>query len=629
MIRKFQQGGPTFVDYTPYPEPTPVDFTGVGSGTTTPASKKASGELTEKDLLGMIKDIDGLPSDMSGVINNIQRLLSAQQYGVGTSSLKTTYLKALQQVKTATFYKKQWEDAYKNVVANKGISEYAIDERGRVIAFNKKGEIKPITIDEFRKNSSNYQLLTNEELLNLRAHSQQYSGNQEMLSVIENGIGMEKVNSLIKAATASLGSIENSSDGYVKREQESITKGLEFLQNNDISSALQSGISEDGLYKAGITNKDSAKQIMQSLQYVYSVLPENAKTLLKLKSDGSEKGALSIIGSLISSTSSETHKFDLTQVKDKNGSNTGSGSGSGSEPKQELTPALAFVLGMGERSIIEFNTGTSYSVKALARESILTDSSGNPLGSGKSLQDVANGSFAASLDFNSATFGGQRINPGLYNHFILNNAQIVGVDLPIDLEAKQQGLIKPDFSLTKKMENAEFEISTNNITDPKEQNEIYKKYDLPEKYIGDKLNTQAYARFGAIQGMADESLCGSSVSLDETVSEVTGDEQRNNFVLSVNQASNTTDSKNKDKFKLSDGTFGWGRDDLYSGTLFIPVKESTIGATLGQKQYYKFSSGNDPLYQQAKYEQDHPLDLDENQQKLNSYQAAPNLSSLK
>ena len=61
------------------------------------------------------------------------------------------------------------------------------------------------------------------------------------------------------------------------------------------------------------------------MAYIYNTLPTNARTLLKVKSDGTEQGALKLIETMISSTLSPEQQFDIDLVGGKTHKKSGSG----------------------------------------------------------------------------------------------------------------------------------------------------------------------------------------------------------------------------------------------------------------------------------------------------------------
>jgi hypothetical protein len=79
MILKLQQGGtsgggmPPFADYTPVVLPYQDPFI---STSKTESSSGSSNDLGLKDLLGMIKELDGLPNDSAALAKNLTSLFT-------------------------------------------------------------------------------------------------------------------------------------------------------------------------------------------------------------------------------------------------------------------------------------------------------------------------------------------------------------------------------------------------------------------------------------------------------------------------------------------------------------------------------------------------------------------------
>jgi hypothetical protein len=99
-------------------------------------------------------------------------------------------------MKVANFHKKQYDEAFNIVKSNGGINEVAIDDRGRFVCVNSEGEFKYMTPEQL-KDQKEYQPLTNSELLQYRAYNTDTAFNNNILSIVQNGIGMEYVTNLI------------------------------------------------------------------------------------------------------------------------------------------------------------------------------------------------------------------------------------------------------------------------------------------------------------------------------------------------------------------------------------------------------------------------------------------------
>ena len=128
MIFKFQQGGSTIPPLVSY-QPAMVTSDGTSGTTNIVGSPKSSSEessdLTDKDLLKMLKDLDGLPNDMQALTKALQNFYIDQQYSPfpNTTNIASRYLQALQMMRTANFNRKQYDEAFNIISSNGGINE--------------------------------------------------------------------------------------------------------------------------------------------------------------------------------------------------------------------------------------------------------------------------------------------------------------------------------------------------------------------------------------------------------------------------------------------------------------------------------------------------------------------------
>ena len=132
------------------------------------------------------------------------------------------------------------------------------------------------------------------------------------------------------------------------------------------------------------------------------------------------------------------------------------------------------------------------------------------------------------------------------------------------------------------MEQADLEISQNNIEKPQEINQIYQKYGLPAKYDQQgNLNQMNYKRFAAIQATLDEkSLQNGEAILSDEIS-LAGEVERDLYVEAM--------KKQDSKYDLSNGMWitGWGKDQLYKGTIFVPYDEDVAFAAVSSGEPLK------------------------------------------
>ena len=158
-----------------------------------PQVNKTSGE-PDLDIMDLVKEVAGLPSDANAIIDSIESLLSTKSVK-SPSSIKSAYLSILRAINTAKFNQEEYKKTQTFVENNKGMNELAIDKYGRVMVLTENG-YDQIDIQKYLKNPSKYYALTNKELLQQRSEVQGFNNN--LLNVVSNGIGIEKVNDMYK-----------------------------------------------------------------------------------------------------------------------------------------------------------------------------------------------------------------------------------------------------------------------------------------------------------------------------------------------------------------------------------------------------------------------------------------------
>lgn len=588
----FQDGGISqyFVDYTPFA------FQQQTEKSSSSSSNKQN-EVGIKDLLGLIKELKGLPIDSAVIterINDMYTNLSLYNNGqIDTSDLVNTYLSVLRDIRTAEFNKQEYEDAKKETVSNESYNEAAFDQYGRMwIQDTESGEISRVTPEEYISigDKESYQVLTNSNLLYLRANSPDFAFRNEILSVVHNGTSIKEITEQLQKVANNIGTTTLKEEGYSERTAQNIIEGMATLEKG-----LQAGMTIQGLYKQGKITKDQTQQAQAALSYLWKTLPANARGLLTLKG-GSTEGALNLINTLISSSLSPEIDYTQDLINDpKKNSKSGKTNEDGEDAKgSPLDPVKGFALGMGDQTIISINPGTSIQSTHIARKSIVTDANGNPLGQYSTLKDVSNGAFAATLDFNNATFGGERIVS--YNRAFLENANIYRMDLPIDVNYKNKtGIIRPDLVLAKKLEALDAAIKRGEV-DPNNIEQVNSKcieLDLPEQYSGidlngnPQLNTVEWASFGVLDAIVDENAFEDADKINKNLVKEISDKRRESFKEYMKTADKNYSVSEDFKFIINFG----GGDDVYEGKIFIPATSDPIAASYGGN-YYKLPQYN-------------------------------------
>jgi len=341
----------------------------------------------------------------------------------------------------------------------------------------------------------------------------------------------------------------------------------------------------DGIYKTGIKETSQQNQVKLAIDVLYAGLGENYKTLLKLKSDGTDVGAKSMVAAILMSRADETKEYtmnyDTSLNKEFNIDGSKKADSDDSLEKQVKTnPALQFFLGYGNKGTLVIQNKTKHGIVFTANNMPLMDKSNNPMPLG-TLYDVGQGQFGGLLDIENATMGEVRLSRSGVNNVIVEGGQIYAAELPIDPNSK---VPKPEFRFLRTIEKANEELQKmginpsggNTLTpeDIKKINQVYEKYKLPVKYQSNGELTANYARFAMVNATATKEAFDDDPTFGSGVMVVSDDNERANFENNMRKLSGN------DKYNLSDGyLFGaFKKDDLYKGTIFIPVYNNVWNA---------------------------------------------------
>lgn len=588
MIFKFQQGGSAIPPLVSY-EPAMVTDDGTSEIDNTTESSKESSDLTDKDLLKMLKDLDGLPNDMQVLTETLQNFYIDQQYSPfpNTVNIASRYLQALFLMRTANFNRKQYDNAFNIVSNNGGINELAINERGQLVCVNSDGDFK-FLLPEQLKDNPGYAPVYNAELLKMRAYSPELANNNEVLSIVSNGIGMKSILELVSQAITDLGSTTEVDEGFTSTSSKELLNGLKAFQKASLE-ASKNGQNFDGtvdnLYKGKLLTQSQAEQAEAALRFIYRSLTLNAQTLLKVKaSQPTEEGAVQMLGELIQSKITNRTEFTMT-IDTPTSKTTNGSSKSGIFDAIKLDPVSLLQAGYGQKQTITILTGegrqNGIQVPTVSMPIVSKD--GQSMGVG-TLSDVATSGFAGYLDLENVTMGGVRIDPTGFQNVAVNGTQLYTAYLPIDLEKySDTGNIRPDIDMLKRLKVAQDEIKEGNITDKNKINQIYQKHKLPAMFDGNGNVLTNYQKFALINGAAIQQAFQENAEVAEWLSETTDENIVNNVLNIIQKGRGKEERIQFNKKNWYNGMFN-SYDHVYKGTIFIPVNEDyfTYSAAMGE-----------------------------------------------
>lgn len=587
MILKFQQGGgalPPLVRYQP------VTVTGKAAPEVATSAENSgkSSDLTDKDLLDLLNNgLDGLPSDMKLITQSLQNFYINQKHGPSTSNITSRYLNILNQIKVAKFHRQQYDNAFNIVKQNGGINEVAIDERGRFVCVNDEGDFKLLTSEELKDNKD-YNPLTNSELLEYRAFNVDSAFNTNILSIVQNGIGIEQVTKMVQGVISKLGTDSSSEEGYVSSESRKILTGI-----NDFVEAIQTSQDNfnptiNNLYKYKKVTESQARQIQTAFNYIYNTLPENAKALLKYKAQNVEGGLEYLLGQLINTSATFESEFSLT-MEDGIGSKKSSGKGSGSSGGgDDMNPVSMLLAGYGEHEtfLIQTSGGGRHGIAIDTVRMPITTKEGNSIGTEATLADVSTSAFAGALNFEHASMGGVMIPTTGFDNIAINGTALHTGYLPIDLqEYSRTGNIKPDFGLLEKFKQAQEKIKQDNITDFDKINAVYQEYGLPIMYTNNGDVLTSYKEFGMINATAIDNAFEEDVDFADYLFETLDENTINNTLNILNKGRSDKDRIDFDSKSWYNRKGGDGYDKVFKGVVFIPINQDHFTATAGTGKY--------------------------------------------
>lgn len=603
MIFKFDQGGatPPYVAYQPViVSDKRTTATQEEAAAAKVASDSDKGKLTSKDLYTMLKEkLKGLPSDVDAAmwkLQSVEESLNLDFFHDFTSNIENKYLNALQTMNQLSFSREQYDKALDNVKSNGGLNEAAIDQYGQVYMTNGK-DYKLMSPEEAKQ--SGWKQMTNQDLLYLRANDPSLSGKDEILNVVNNGIGISQVTKMIQDSIGNLGTNSNSETAYATTQQGQLIQGL----NDFIKAAQETGqydASIEDLYKAQIINKTQAQQASQAIAYIYKTLPQNAKSLLKTRTEGgTDKEALNLISSLVLSKTSEDKSFtaDLEGGPTKKSMSKDANAGSKDDTDMKTSLPLQIMQDMGESNVapitIDKGDGIQMSVYG-SFFSAVTDKKGDTI-TNTSLQNMLAQSGLQDIVKNvrNITFGDQKLTPEQLSKITYNNTGVVRAELPVNEDGTVKLSVLDDFNA------AMNEIKGLGNASREQVEAIKAKYHL-DQYLKD-------------DGTPDPKHTAPFILTEGYTTEKNGIED----TAYVKHIKNPTDDQIqliKDSLTVGTGkdakvpdidTFDWynpfdlfGTENIYKATIYIPISNNVGAAVRGGNQNLDY---NEALKYEMKY----------------------------
>ena len=540
------------------------------------SSKSEKDELSIKDVLKVFDNVKGLPIDVQYVLRDFKQMFTDDTLfsfsgKPSYSSLVSYYLNNIGKFNQLAHSKELYEEARKELVANNSLDEIAINRNGRIIVATEDGP-DAVTMEEFKK--GNYQALTNRELLNLRQKSLPFG---DTIYNSMTGVGIDSVIKKVNSLVHNLGNSEKKIEGYTTKQSDSIRSGLALLQDRTTNAMETGAMTVDGLYKNSVISKDQKEQAELALKAVYSSLTPQERTLLSLHSQG--RTPTETLSNIIFSRTSSTYEFKPTLQATLNVDGTKKETSAEKATKEgndnPLTQMQEQKGGVQEQLTLITKEGTT-----AMHTTATTYPHLNKINRDMSINEMLNTSGIAGIiqGYQGITMGDQTIPfENLKDIMYENRGGSVAV-LPVTTDVN--GNKKVDLSIldtyNKIVDNIDVEKGS-----PQWYQELAKglKEEGLDQYLqgSDSIDPKRFGLFLMVTGYTtDRWNFKKDSQYIEKVAPSKDLEQRMSTALS-------TDKENKNyQVDVDDWGLGWlfegGYDDIYRGTIYIPINPNRNAA---------------------------------------------------
>lgn len=551
-ISKYYGGG---IVYTPFIPNEPQETITSTSGSTT----QGKDNPFTKEVMEILAE-NGIPNDVDTFLSQANNLLQTssvigQSLFTGDAYDMSDVIKLRSLANKIKFNKQLYDDATEQMTKERSWSEAAMNDKGQMYVYSDKG-MSLIDPYEYYKNSDQYTILTNSQLLTLRETQPNLSYNQTILNNISNSVGTESIVNYLKGVIKDFGT--KSTEGYTNKNQADIESGFANL--------LMGG--PEGYYK--ITNKDQGTE--KALEYLYNTLPSNMLHTLRVKTaaeggnPNSKQDVMNLIG--LALTEHTNHAIEL-----KHEGIGSSGSGSGSSNSANLTD-VSRAEAMAYGRIVDGNwmnilpTGVNSKLEVYAQPyGVPTNRLGDQVQQSTLQKLLDNAEVGKIIDKGSMYFGNTKIDWHNIDKIVWDNTQSQKrVVLPYTIA--NDGSYKPDLDVLEKYEEFSKFVENHPELTNIEKMEKAKTMGLDihiDQNNKVQFNDSAVMPFMVIAGFAGEKALSDPAN-DNFIYKTDGDEEDNLETLLERIIQADFDK---------DYSVGW-TEDIYKGNIFMPITDSKL-----------------------------------------------------
>ena len=576
--RRYQQGGVApFMVYTPI---TLGGETTTSSESSTSSTKTSSKDTSAKDSLDFVKELfkelagKGLQIDVNTVYSQFNNMFQkARLFGdeLSTEDIQLMYLSAISKVNEIQRSKDIYDKAKSYATTNDALNEYAVTADGQyVVQDTKTGKVSfTKDLSELPKDKA---LITNQHLLYLREYSPQLllgQGNFIVENVVNNGMGINKIGAAIKALAGNISSTTSKIEGLSEVQSKQVKSGVQLLAQTDGTP--------DGIYQVTTTNKNSSAQISAALDYIENMLSPSQRAILN-----AHGGTKPLIASFVASQTGSTLEQSITPVTGKASKNNNGKNGTDGDIKSNFLDQLQRdQIGIDREFSMVTKDGPSKLYSLNSKYISQLPNVGEDMNLNEMLDKSKIGSIMDSRL--GVTFGDQVINPNDFKDimFDLGGGATV-VTLPCKYE---NGHKVVNFAIKDEFDNAVKEVSKtvpidySNPTFVKALSEKLHEKGLDSLLSGDSLDPNMLGHFLVVSAYTTDkvNINTNSRYIEKVKNPDKSLEERLIKGLSTNKDKNDYELDIDDKWGLFELTY----DDVYRGSVFIPLNNDPVSAQTG------------------------------------------------
>ena len=618
IIPKYDQGGylQYFAQYNAVQTPQVAPQRAAAEERPTKAAKQEKDEMiSSKDIIDLMKGTKGLTNEMQVSMSQLVKSMKlSEMLGATTDDLLRTFAQFKVQAETMEHNKAVFDEAVKQTKQDGALSDPAISASGNLLYQKRDGSLGEVPVETYLSNKKSYKVISNDQFINLRQYTLAMAFDQNYTNVLDNSMSIKKFDQLIDELKGTINSSEFKYNTLVDTEK--VKEGLRTIQNLSRKEkqqlftylTAQNVSTKDGVYNISISDKTNKEAVLSAIKYISQYMPENAKAWAAYKTGSKDKNeaTMKMVTMALSGMSSQETNYSVDYEGTKEGFQStkgGKSKGSSGEPKATWLTNVQNGYG-GEEGQKVYNEGSSATFTARGTYyGGFLDTDGKPL-TNITANDLMNETGIAGIsNIQSVYFGNQKMSTAQLQKLAIENNGMTFVILPC---IKQNGSVKPDFSMVQAFQKIVDEVTEKNLNATPEQR---------EKLITQKVAaTPALRELLTASGRLDNNKFGAFLLTDGLISSQYFDvDNENKMVVETENENSIQYYKDVVKkaiynnYKDSNGKvnmedvenelnyddynalnpFDWfgNYSHLYKGTVYIPVTNNNpLSALLYSKQ---------------------------------------------